>query len=67
MIAGTSLDDFYAFDISTATWKNLTAVGDAPSPRSYLSMTSANGRIFVFGGAMESEGGVESDISGMSL
>jgi hypothetical protein len=48
--AGTSLNDFYTLDISKTTWRNITFVGAAPSPRSYLGMTSANGKIFIFGG-----------------
>ena len=48
------LDDIWAFDVKSSTWKQIQYKGEAPCPRSFHKMTSAGGKLFVFGGCSSS-------------
>jgi len=58
-LAGSALpvdrDDFWVFDSIQNEWTDLSGVaaglGSIPSPRSHFGMASADGLIFLFGGA----------------
>ena len=64
MNAGASLGDIQTYSIVAATWTDLTeaAVGTAPYRRSFISIASANDRIYVFAGH-STVGGLGQDLS----
>lgn len=47
---GEPLCDFWAFDLSTYTWRNIKLVGNGASPRNGARAVLFNNKIYIFGG-----------------